>query len=487
MSQSKEVDGIVRIEADSGDDLRISESSNSGECITNSNIDSSLQGSTLAAVLKGTVCFNKLVEMARAEFKIGKAQAGKQVLGMINQWQALQSFNSFNRESLSGGRVTNAVVDHNCNIGPDVVLPCGQLESPLKELGQLRNLQNAGGTKERDLPLDDRLWILTHGSSVSYGGSLSSRSQNDLVAVSPSVSASSMSQSTSTGEKENDGVIQNSKSVITEQKELGDMDVLPDDVNAEEEEGSYMDNISKMMIPVEQMSVGQRLSREVVLRELGPKECSSGVIEMWDPLACTLDADNRSRMIKEIEGDQTVIPVAGILTPPIRGKGQALFNRDNTLCKILEEVNIMMKGSAQSMALVLDNKGDEAVRRSAKLIALGANVMSRVNAERMRIHYPREFASRILKPITEPIVREVHRIKARQLAQDIRNQNTLLGPLFRKGGRGTREGAKARTWKTNRIPFPRNNFQNKFRRSSSAKIRKNHFQLNKQQASNPGS
>jgi hypothetical protein len=436
-------------------------------------LSASLRGSTLTAIVQGIMSFDKLVEIAKAEFKIDNSQAVSQVLSMIKVWQSLKGGNELNSSDLDSSRIKEIPLNRIGDSNIRTASLCGQLGSPLSELKQLRSCQIGSDSKREASTLDSQLWLLTHSNRDEQlpRVSLENKDREGPVAVSPSVSIIDP-QSTLTGTRENDV------------EQTYEIDNLTDSMNVSEEDIDYNNITNKILIPVDQMSVGQRMSREVILREISSKDCNTGVIDVWDPLAYSLDNNEKSRMIKEIEQEQNFIPLAGTLAPPIRSKGQGLFNRDNALCRILEDVNIMVKGTAQSMALTLDNRGDEAVKRSAKVVALGANVMSRLNAERIRIHYPKEFANKILRPVTEPIMREIHRTRARVLVQDVKNQNTLVGPLFRKGGRGAREGARAKLWKSNRFPFPRNGVQNRFRKYNNIKSRKGHVQSNKQQASN---
>jgi hypothetical protein len=48
-------------------------------------------------------------------------------------------------------------------------------------------------------------------------------------------------------------------------------------------------------------------------------------------------------MVKEIEQKQDFTPLAGTLAPPTRGKGQGFIKRDNALCRVTEDVNLMVK------------------------------------------------------------------------------------------------------------------------------------------------
>jgi hypothetical protein len=411
------------------------------------------------------------------------AHAIKQVLSMIELWQSLRSVGKTKDKNLNGTQISGLLRSRNTNDRAKSPYSYGQLESPSRELKQLRNVQSRSGTEERNITLDEQVWILTHGGSL--GEVTTTGVTGKSVAISPAIPSASVSHIALIDNRENDVRTESNSVMMNRDKELECLSNAGEIEEIVDNEDSPSESVTKVMLPIEHMSVGQKISRDVILRELGPKECKLGVIDYWDPLACNLDSDDRNRMVKEIEQDQDFIPVAGALAPPIRNKGQAVFNRDNALLKILEEVNTMVRGSAQAMALTLDNRGDEAVRRSAKVIALGANVMSKVNAERMRIHYPREFANKILKPVTEPIVREVHRMRAKYLAQDIKNQNVLMNTLFRKGGRGTREGGRAKMGRTSRFSFPRNNTQNKFKRFNNQRFRKSHSQSNRQQIPNP--
>jgi hypothetical protein len=407
------------------------------------------------------------------------AHAIKQVLSMIELWQSLRSVGKTKDKNLNGTQVSGSLRSRNTNGYDKAPVRFGQLESPSKELKQLRNVQSWSGSEERNIALDEQVWILTHGGNL---GEVSTTGiNNKSAAISPAMSSASISHMALIDSRENDVRTESGNVMMNRDKELECLSNAGEVNGTVDSEDSPSESVNRVTLPIEYMSVGQRISREVILRELGPKECKLGVIDYWDPLACNLDNDDKIRMVKEIEQDQDFIPVAGALAPPIRGKGQAVFNRDNALLKILEEVNTMVRGSAQAMALTLDNRGDEAVRRSAKVVALGANVMSKVNAERMRIHYPREFANKILKPVTEPIVREVHRMRAKYLAQDIKNQNVLMNTLFRKGGRGTREGGRQKMWKTNRFPFPRNSPQSRFKRFNNQRFRRSHNQSSKGQ------
>jgi hypothetical protein len=117
---------------------------------------------------------------------------------------------------------------------------------------------------------------------------------------------------------------------------------------------------------------------------------------------------------------------------------------------------VVIKGTGQAMALILDGNGELAVSKLARVTALQVNVLSRLNGERLRIHYTKELASKILKPDTEPILKATYRLKAKQVAQELRDTNSLLGPLFRKGGRnGNTSDKRQHIWKRQkRAPYP---------------------------------
>jgi hypothetical protein len=120
------------------------------------------------------------------------------------------------------------------------------------------------------------------------------------------------------------------------------------------------------------------------------------------------------------------------------------------------------------MALMMDGKGDQAVKRLSKVTAVEANVITRLNGERLRIHYPRELALRVLKPNTEPILRKDYRLKAKQIAQEVKDTNAVVGNLFRKGGRnGGPQPYRQQLWKKSRRQvypsFPQNQRKRPFK------------------------
>jgi hypothetical protein len=123
-----------------------------------------------------------------------------------------------------------------------------------------------------------------------------------------------------------------------------------------------------------------------------------------------------------------------VLTAPAREKDYLTFLKDRTFYRLMSDMKVVIKGMIQSVALVLDNQGEVGVVHLAKAVALAANVLSRMNTERIRINYPREYAAKALKKNTEPILREGQRIKAKELAKEARDVNTVVNTLF--SGRG---------------------------------------------------
>jgi hypothetical protein len=72
----------------------------------------------------------------------------------------------------------------------------------------------------------------------------------------------------------------------------------------------------------------------------------------------------------------------------------------------------------------------------ADVVLLSADVMSRMNGERMRIHYPKDLANSVLRSDTEPIMRKSYRAKAKEVAQELRDAKAVTGSFFPRGGRG---------------------------------------------------
>jgi hypothetical protein len=99
------------------------------------------------------------------------------------------------------------------------------------------------------------------------------------------------------------------------------------------------------MIPLDKMTQGQLLTRQLLLRDLGGKVCDINSIDSWDPLASSLDTDVRNGLVKEIEAEEAFLPTPGQLTPPLKGKGQALWARDSMLFRAMNDMNAVMKGT----------------------------------------------------------------------------------------------------------------------------------------------
>jgi hypothetical protein len=133
-------------------------------------------------------------------------------------------------------------------------------------------------------------------------------------------------------------------------------------------------------------------------------------------LAFSLGSDDRKQLVKELEKDSGFSFIPGVFTAPIKGKGSALFNRDNSLYRMMGDMSSVLKGTGKALSLILDGKSEEAVSVVAKTMALEAHTISRINTERLRIHYPRELANKILRPKAEPILRKQHRAKAKEIA-----------------------------------------------------------------------
>jgi hypothetical protein len=226
----------------------------------------------------------------------------------------------------------------------------------------------------------------------------------------------------------------------------------------------------KPIIPMGKRSICQQLSRELIERQLG-----SGVfggIDNWDPLVSLLSMEEKNKLVKDLELQEVFVPTPGVLAPALKGKGQLVWNRDNALLGVMTDINSMMQGTSSLMALILEGRSQEAVSLLAKMVVLESDILSRLNAERHRIHFNRDFADKVLKSPTEPIVREEYKLRAKEAVQLVKDSNVLSNNFFHRGGKGIRERkGKFRFTKRMSKPawpsFPRLRFNkfNKFNRN----------------------
>jgi hypothetical protein len=238
----------------------------------------------------------------------------------------------------------------------------------------------------------------------------------------------------------------------------------------------------EVSVQSESLSRGQYLARMILLRELEGISSNIHELHLWDPLASILEREDRVKLVREIDSEVTGVPLPGKLEPPTRNKGRQQWARDNLLFKVMNDLRVVLKGLVQSIVLVLDSKGEQAVVRSAKVILLIANALSLLNAERMQIHYPRELVRTVIKPRVEPILRDEYRERAKQEAQERRDTSVVMKSFFPQGGRSfksTNARDIRRPARQFRSSFPHFNTSNKW------KFNKGRFQSSRFQNSRP--
>jgi hypothetical protein len=218
---------------------------------------------------------------------------------------------------------------------------------------------------------------------------------------------------------------------------MEDREMLYEDVGMPRERNQEVGG--RKIVTMEKMSRGQIMARDVLMRALDLDQSKGEELDKWDPVSFQIDPDRRKELENDITSDVVFMPTPGLFAPPIRGKGLALYSKDNALYKMMVDVSLSMRGLTQVMALILDGDGDSAVVHAANLTLLNANVLSALNAERMRIHLPRRYANELLKPRVEPLMRKTYKLKAREIAQELKYTSSFMGGLFRRGGRSFRD------------------------------------------------
>jgi hypothetical protein len=384
------------------------------------------QNATWVAIVGGEQSLDKLVGLAEAEYKLDKFLAMEKVASMLKSWKlvrtqeesgigGLKSFGPLKDGSFRDSRKGSSI-------------PLG---SPSQELQHFYLAER--GFEPGDISLDERISLAVHGGS---------RNVRDPVQTAQ-VSLNNSSASEESAEGVNDGypVLLDSN----DEDNVMEMSSYPYslEVNESSEDNENSRQRKSKIKEISKMSDGEMLTRELLTKELRNNNVIG--LDKWDPLMSVLSTDVRKQMIKEIDDQEDVIPLPGILAPPLKTKGQVVQSRDTMLYRVMNDVESVVRGTTQSIALTLDGKGEEAVKKSAKMVLLGSHVLSRLNDERLKIHYPKELALNILKPVTEPIIRKEHRKRFKDLAQEVKDTNLVVRSFFRQGGRTTKE-KQGRSW-----------------------------------------
>jgi hypothetical protein len=228
---------------------------------------------------------------------------------------------------------------------------------------------------------------------------------------------------------------------------LSDGDLPSDDLQEDEESVIETDFEERKVEPLhtprrrkdpDTMTTGESLTKELISAELARNGIDK--MEDWDPLVSVLSNESKKQLVKEIDNVDDIIPLPGALTPPLRKKGFDSNATDVSLFQMMNDVESVVRGSSQCMALSLDGKGEQAVKKLSKLVLLGTHVLSRLNAERLKLHFPKQLAMKALKRPEEPVLREAHKKVLREAAQESRDINAVSRSFFRSGGRSTKRG-----------------------------------------------
>jgi hypothetical protein len=486
------------------------------------NDDSVLASSTFEAIKDGSYTLRELIEMAGNEFHLNEIEAETKILRLITEWNKIKGLlvrnagkrkrnDEFDEEGSENQRQTKRRRIDIFSKGKEKDLKannsgCSSSNSSCSSSSDSSSTDQSGSRNDSNSRessncgtirsstnnviegISSGLNSMSGSSDISNfnNGRLSNKLLNNLVSKAVRTKSDRLDQRGQHQRNVEDGSEVKNKSIIQideeddEMVDQKDRDEMSDDYEME-------DNVLEES---ESMSFGQQLARMVLLREL---EGGSKIreLELWDPLASILDREERMKLVREIDSGTTRIPLPGRLEPPTKSRGRQQWARDNLLFKVMNDLRVVLKGLAQSIALVLDGKGEQAVFKSAKVTVLTANALSLLNAERMQIHYPRELVRTIIKPRTEPILREEYRERAKKEAQERRDTGVVMRSFFRQGGRSYKDGSSRdikrpgrqfrnsfphfntiSRWKVNKGRFQSNRFQNNRVQNTSIKQQK---------------
>jgi hypothetical protein len=478
------------------------------------------KGSTFKAISEGVVGLVQLAQIAKEEFSVSDEEADKIVERMIRQWMNIKKDKNAksdkfgSRKSKAGSieiksskksgrlgkkqkdisieRVENSSSSSSSSSSDSRVANFGGGDEATGDESQIstpqtrteRNVSSIRGRKQLQSPSRELQELMIERVSVgsSSGSTLSNQifsavhggnpiddsdaqRENDVQWIGPEMA---------TPQDEDDDEYYEELVEDGFQKEESEEDYYDDDNFGEYESESRIPVKDFGLIPVERMSTGHRLTRKVVIRELMNSGISLNDLDAWDPLTCALTKEMRKRLARETEIGEAFLPVPGTPAPPLRGKGRIVWSRDMVLYKVMSDGEVVMKGLLQALASSLNGRGEEAVTRLAKVFVLVSSMLTQVNSERVRLRFPQEVANRMLRPRTEPVLRKEHRARAREAAQEVKDSDTIMKGLFRRGGRSASMGrGRKRPRGSFGTSFPRRN--SRFRQNSSSQFKTNKF------------
>jgi hypothetical protein len=240
------------------------------------------------------------------------------------------------------------------------------------------------------------------------------------------------------------------------------MEVSNDDSDGEKRNDGSLQTYKRCK-DQDSMTKGELLTRVLLERELKKNKIKD--ISEWDPLISALGTEERKLLVKDIDSKEDIIPLPGVLAAPFRRRGDDLSLRDSSLFQTLNDVETLVRGSSQCMALTLDGKGEVAASQMARLLLLGSHVMSRLNTERLRLRYPKQLVAKALGSSTESVMRKAHRKKLKEAAQEARDTGVISRSFFHSGGRGNKRGQfrslSGRLPRSRSASFPRTMFNRK--------------------------
>jgi hypothetical protein len=413
---------------------------------------------TWKAVIEGELSFKKLVEIAIREYNVSSFEAEGIVMDMYN---AIRNVNT------SGSGVMDGVIDDslvkNGLFGQGVDFR-ERLVSPNQDFASMSRRKRKRSIIDLDKQISDSVRGIYASEDILKTSSSSEKEIRDA--------GDNISECSSSAEDDEDLDDLALQEVQQLNKSLENHGSSSSSSSSGSSSGSSNSSSASSSSSVSDsgLSDSERLAKRVIYRELGLKIGDKECLSDWDPLASVLDGESRKTLVKELESSIKFIRLPGVFPVPLKGKGSSLYNRDNSLYRLMGDMSVIMKASANAIHLCLEGKADQAVVALSKMFVLCAHSISKMNAERLRVHFPREFANKILRARAEPILRKQYRQRAHQVAQEIRDTNLVVkhnsnnSSFLPKGGRGFKPRSQnSQRYRSYQTSFPQNSRFKKFR------------------------
>jgi hypothetical protein len=362
------------------------------------------EGTTFEGIIEGRLSLKELAELAKSEYSVDDSQADQLVLKLLEQWNRIKD--------IGRSQIPETVAQKDLGkVKKGVRKKIGALSRARKDLKP--KASDSSRSVDSNVGDGGTSGSLSSSSSNVNGASISSssdnssgsNSENEITNVEQGESENLFSKvkrsrgqllspvkemqdlvrdrkKSTFGQSGNDVCsrtpayvgLDGDEEVQDYMEDIEDQDDMWSKENTEDED--YQDEDLEVCREPRMFSKGQQLARKLISNELQYNEIKVRNIDTWDPFTSVIDKDQKKKLLGEIEKGEPFLPVPSTPADVLKGKGRGLWSRDLVLHRVMTDGNVVMKGILQTMAFSLDNKGEEAVGRLAKIFVVVSSMLT---------------------------------------------------------------------------------------------------------------